>query len=158
MRECSGWGVSMTDPLYKKEILRLAADAHGAGRLNQPHATGTAHNPACGDKVIVDVAMDHGHIAGLAHETKACVLSQASASILGRDAKGFTQAQIQELRSAVAAMLVQQANAPSPPFNSYAAFDGVAAHRNRHACVLLPIDALLAALDAAEAGSVGSEL
>ncbi|HEV2560816.1 MAG TPA: iron-sulfur cluster assembly scaffold protein [Rhizomicrobium sp.] len=148
----------MSDPLYKKEILRLAADAHGAGRLSGPHVTGTAHNPACGDKVIVDVAMEHGHIAALAHETKACVLSQASAAILGRDAKGFTQAQIRELREGVAAMLAEQAGAPSPPFDSYAAFDGVAAHRNRHACVLLPIDALLAALDAAEASAVGTEL
>lgn len=142
----------MTDPLYKKEILRLAADAHGAGRLSGPHITGTAHNPACGDKVIVDVAMEAGRIAALAHETKACVLSQASASILGRDAKGFSRGQIQELRGAVAAMLAEQAHAPSPPFESYAAFDGVAAHRNRHTCVLLPIDALLAALEAAEAG------
>ena len=146
----------MTDPLYKKEILRLAADAHGAGRLSQPHVTGTAHNPTCGDKVIVDLAMDQGRIAALAHETKACVLSQASASILGRDAKGFTRKQIQELRGAVASMLAAQANAPSPPFDSYVAFDGVAAHRNRHACVLLPIDALLSALDAAEAGAVGT--
>lgn len=142
----------MSDPLYKKEILRLAADAHGAGRLSGPHITGTAHNPACGDKVIVDVAMESGRIATLAHETKACVLSQASASILGRDAKEFSRTQIQELRGAVAAMLAEQANAPAPPFESYAAFDGVAAHRNRHACVLLPIDALLAALEAAETG------
>jgi len=148
----------MSDPLYRKEILRLAADAHGAGRLSGPHVTGTAHNPACGDKVIVDVAMEDGRIAALAHETKACVLSQASAAILGRDAKGFTHAQIQELRGAVASMLAQQASAPSPPFDSYAAFDGVAAHRNRHACVLLPVDALLAALDAAEAGAIGPQL
>lgn len=156
MRGRSGWGVPMTDPLYKKEILRLAADAHGAGRLSQPHFTGTAHNPACGDKVIIGLAMDHGRIAALAHETKACVLSQASASILGRDTKGFTHTQIRELRGAVASMLAEQADAPSPPFNSYGTFDGVAAHRNRHACVLLPIDALLAALDAAEAGGVGT--
>ena len=29
----------MSDPLYKKEILRLAADAHGAGHLAEPHVT-----------------------------------------------------------------------------------------------------------------------
>ncbi len=40
----------MADPLYKKEILRLAADAHGAGRLGEPHVTGVAHNPTCGDR------------------------------------------------------------------------------------------------------------
>ena len=136
----------MSDPLYRKEILRLAADAHGAGHLPGPHATGTAHNPACGDKVVFEVAVEDGRISALAHETKACVLSQASASILGRDAKGLTRDHLEALRAEVAALLAGNAP-PAPPFDAYAAFDGVAAHRNRRMCVLLPIDALLAALD-----------
>jgi nitrogen fixation NifU-like protein len=136
----------VNDPLYRKEILRLAADAHGAGHLHGPHATGTAHNPACGDKVVFEVAVESGRIAALAHETKACVLSQASASILGRDAKGLSRADVETLRKDVAALLTG-APPPSPPFDAYAAFEGVGEHRNRHACVLLPIDALLNAMD-----------
>lgn len=152
MRERSGWGDAVSDPLYKKEILRLAADAHGAGHLTEPHVTGHAHNPTCGDRVSFDLATKDGRIAALAHETKACVLSQASASILGRDAKGLTRGEIETLRAHVAAMLAGDAP-PAPPFESYSAFEGVLAHKNRHTCVLLPIDALLAALDAAEAGA-----
>ena len=57
----------MSDPLYRKELLRLAADARGAGRLTRPHGTATAHNPACGDRVTVDVALEDGRIAALAH-------------------------------------------------------------------------------------------
>ena len=30
---------AMSDPLYRKEVLRLAADAAGAGRLPDPHGT-----------------------------------------------------------------------------------------------------------------------
>ena len=48
------------DPLYRREILRLAADAIGAGRLPEPNATGTAHNPACGDRVTVEVTVEAG--------------------------------------------------------------------------------------------------
>ncbi len=48
----------MSDPLYRKEILRLAADAHGAGRLPQPHRTGTALNPTCGDRVTFEITTD----------------------------------------------------------------------------------------------------
>lgn len=136
----------MSDPLYRKELLRLAADAHGVGRLSGPHTTGTAHNPACGDKVVFEVGVEAGRISALAHETKACVLSQASASILGRDAKGLSRADIEELRKNVVALLAGEP-APQPPFDSYSAFDGVAEHRNRHTCVLLPIDALLAAME-----------
>jgi NifU-like protein involved in Fe-S cluster formation len=139
----------MSDPLYRKEILRLAADAHGAGRLSEPHRTGTAHNPTCGDRVTFEVVTDAGgSIQALAHETKACVLSQASASILGRDAKSLSRADVAELRAVVTAMLKEGAAVPGQPFADYGAFDGVTGYPNRHSCVLLPIEALLAALDA----------
>lgn len=138
----------MNDPLYRKEILRLAADAHGAGHLSEPHRTGTAHNPTCGDRVSFEVAMDtDGRIEALAHETKACVLAQASASILGRDAAKLSRADVTKLRATVTAMLKEGAAVPAA-FPDYAAFDGVIAYPNRHTCVLLPIDALLTALDA----------
>ncbi len=147
----------MNDPLYKREILRLAADAHGAGHLDGPHVHGTAHNPACGDKIEMDVAIEDGCIAALAHETKACVLTQASAAILGRNAMGLSRAEIEKLRADVAAMLANAAEAPAPPLDAYAVFDGVAAFRNRHTCVLLPIDALLAAFDRSNPQKFGGE-
>lgn len=138
----------MSDPLYRKEILRLAADAHGAGRLAAADASGIAHNPACGDKVIVDLALDDaGHIAAMGHETKACVLSQASASILGQTLKGARQEDVEALANQVAAMLMAHGPPPSPPFEAYAAFEGAVEHRNRHRCVLLPIEAVIAAFD-----------
>jgi NifU-like protein involved in Fe-S cluster formation len=138
----------MSDPLYKKEVLRLAANATGAGRLPEPHGTGTAHNPTCGDRVIVDIALEDGRIAGIALETKACVLAQASASILGSGATGLNREEIAALHECVHAMLAEGADVPSAPFNTYEAFDGVADHRNRHRCVLLPIEAVLIAFDA----------
>jgi len=137
----------MSDPLYKKELLRLAANAHGAGTLPHAHATGTAFNPACGDRVTMQLILDaDGSIEALAHETKACVLAQASASILGRDAPTSTREEITRLRETVTAML-KGAAPPYPPFDSYAVLDGVADHASRHTCVLLPFDALLAAFD-----------
>jgi NifU-like protein involved in Fe-S cluster formation len=137
----------MSDPLYKRELLRLAADAHGAGSLEGPHAHGSAHNPACGDKIEMDVAIAHGRIAALAHQTRACVLTQASASILGKEAKGLDRGGVEALRREVTAMLADSAKAPAAPFDAYAALEGAAPFRNRHTCVLLPIEALLAAFD-----------
>jgi NifU-like protein involved in Fe-S cluster formation len=139
----------MSDPLYRKEILRLAADAHGAGRLAQAWSTGTTHNPACGDKVTVDLTLDDsGRIAAISHDTRACVLTQASASILGQTLKGASREDVEALANQVAAMLVAQDPPPSPPFEAYAAFEGAVEHRNRHRCVLLPIEAVLSAFDA----------
>jgi len=140
----------MSDPLYRKELLRLAADAHGAGRLKNPDATGYAHNPACGDKVAVDLKLENGTIIQIAQETKACMLAQASASILGRELKGSSRAGVEALKNDVSAMLSQHAPPPSPPFQDYAAFDGAIELPSRHRCVLLPFEAVFAAFDAKE--------
>jgi NifU-like protein involved in Fe-S cluster formation len=138
----------MSDPLYRKEILRLAADAHGAGHLPSPHHKGEAFNPTCGDRVTFEVELDaEGRIQALAHETKACVLAQASASILGRDARNLSLEGIEQLRRDVSAMLKEDAPAPDAPFTDYAVFDGVLTYPSRHTCVLLSIDALLKALE-----------
>ena len=144
----------MSDPLYKKALLRLAADAAGAGRLTVPCGRGTAHNPVCGDKVTVDVAIEGGRITAIAHDTKACVLAQASASILGGGITGLTRAEVAGLHSAVSAMLAG-GSLPAAPFDVYAVFDGVVEHRNRHKCVLLPIEAVLVALEALDSGETG---
>jgi NifU-like protein involved in Fe-S cluster formation len=147
----------MSDPLYKKELLRLAADAAGAGRLAAPAATGVAHNPACGDKVTIDLAIMDERIAGIAHETRACVLTQASAAVLGCDVVGLTRAEIVVLHQSVAAMLTEGAAPPGAPFDTFAVFEGVAEHHGRHRCVLLPLEAILAAFDASDTSEPGGE-
>lgn len=146
----------MSDPLYKKELLRLAADAVGAGRLAEPHATGLAHNPVCGDRVTIDIAVEDGRISGIAHDTKACVLTQASAAILGAEAVGLSRAEVAELHKSVAAML-SGGQVPSAPFDCYAIFDGVSDHKSRHRCVLLPIEATLTAFDASKPADKGGK-
>jgi NifU-like protein involved in Fe-S cluster formation len=140
----------MSDPLYKKELLRLAADATGAGRLSEPHGTGSAHNPTCGDKVTVDLMIDDERISGIAHDTRACVLTQASAAIVGGEIVGLSRAEVLALHESVTIWL-SGGDPPSAPFDIYTVFEGVAEHRNRHRCVLLPIEAVLDAFPASEA-------
>jgi nitrogen fixation NifU-like protein len=139
----------MSDPLYKKDLLRLAANATGAGRLTAPNGTGSAHNPACGDKITVDISVEASRITAIAHDTKACVLTQASASILGREVSGLSPDEVVALHSQVKSML-EGGDPPLAPFDVYTVFGGVADHRNRHKCVLLPIEAILAALEASD--------
>lgn len=146
----------MSDPLYKPSLLRLAADATGAGRLSVPCGTATAFNPACGDKVTVDVAVEDGRITSIAHDTKACVLTQASAAILGGEIAGLSLAEVSALHSAVSSMLTGD-RPPAAPFDAYSVFDGVTDHRNRHRCVLLPIEAVLLALEVLDPDKSGSE-
>ena len=136
----------MSDPLYAKDLLRLAAMATGAGRLEMFDAEGSAHNPTCGDRVGVTLRLDEeGRIVEIAHETSACVLAQASASLLGANLEGADEESVQKLRADVSTML-RDGGTPAPPFSGYTALSGAASFRNRHTCVLLPIDAVLNAL------------
>jgi nitrogen fixation protein NifU and related proteins len=141
----------MSDLPYSRDVLRLAADAIGAGRLEAPDGTGTETNPACGDRSTVDVELQEDRIVAMAHDTKACVLAQASASILGAALPGHTVGELTTLRTAVAAMLAGNAP-PAAPFATYATLADVALHPGRHRCVLLPIDAALKASQTGEPG------
>jgi NifU-like protein involved in Fe-S cluster formation len=134
----------MDDQLYSKPLLKLAAQAAGAGRLEPCDASGSAYNPICGDSINVTLILDNHGSTKLAHETQACVLTQASASILGAYFVGDKQ-DIDALYEQVSAML-KGGEIPPPPFSDYLALLGAASHRNRHKCVLLPLEAVAAAL------------
>jgi NifU-like protein involved in Fe-S cluster formation len=144
--------VMTDDPLYRREILRLAADALGAGHLPSHNAMASAHNPACGDRVTVELRVAEGRILDLTHETHACVLTQASAALLAAKALGRDRAELAGLADRVRAFL-RGGTAPE----GYDVFDGVAGHAGRHTCVLLPLEAALRALDGADEGAVPAE-
>lgn len=135
----------MSDLPYSTAVLRLAAEAHGAGRLAPPRCSHTENNPVCGDRVTVDLRWAGSIVEAIAHDTKACVLTQASASLLSTALPGHSAEQLTEARQAVAAMLL---GGPPPVggFSGYAALAEVARHPARHRCVLLPIDAALKAI------------
>ena len=130
------------DPLYRRELLRLAADATGSGHLPLPNAVASVHNPACGDRVTVELALANGRVTALAHTTQACVLTQASAALLADKALGQDRLGLATLAASVRAFL-----SGAPPPAGYGVFDGVSAHAGRHVCVMLPFEAALKALE-----------
>lgn len=134
------------DLLYRRDLLRLAADVRHAGHLPAPHAAATERNPACGDQVTVELALEGGRITALAHDTRACLLTQASAALLAAWGPGHDRAALAGLADKVQAMLAHGAPPPAP---GYGAFQGAAELPGRHVCVLLPIRAALKALDGA---------
>lgn len=140
------------DPLYRPELLRLAADATGAGHLPRPDAVASLHNPACGDRVTVELALAEGRITALAHTTQACVLTQASAALLATKAPGQDRMDLVRLAETVRGFL----RGGQPP-EGYRPFEGIRDHAGRHVCVLLPLEAALRALDSAEVSAERSQ-
>jgi nitrogen fixation protein NifU and related proteins len=140
------------DPLYRREVLRLAADAVGAGHLPTPDVRASVHNPACGDRVTVEMTLTDGRVTALAHETQACVLTQASAALLAARAPGQDRAALAALADQVRAFL-KGGLAPE----GYGVFDGVGEHAGRHTCVLLPLEAALKALEGAQESTIAAK-
>jgi nitrogen fixation protein NifU and related proteins len=134
--------------IYNARMLRLAAEAAGAGRLAERDGSAEIVNPVCGDRIRVDVRTEGARIAAIGYEVHACVLTQASASLLGRHAVDRTAAEIRELAAQIEAMLRAEGEAPAGDWSGYAALEPVRAHASRHQCVMLPLRALLAALAA----------
>jgi nitrogen fixation NifU-like protein len=91
--------------------------------------------------------MDHEKIAALGYEVKACVLCQASASAMAEQLPGKTRRDTSALRDSVKTMLEQSAEAPA----GFAPLAAVQPHKSRHACVLLPLDAVIEGLETPKA-------
>jgi len=140
----------MSDLLYQKSLLRLAARATGAGRLEPRDATATVSNPLCGDRVTIDLRCTDGRIAAVAHDTRACVLCQASATLIAERGPGLDRAAARAVAEAVRAFLARPADGPPPGWEDFSAMAPVADVPSRHRCVLLPFDALDRALAAVE--------
>ncbi len=142
--------------IYNARLLRLAGEAVGAGRLPECNASAEILNPTCGDRIRVYVKGSSERIAEIGYEVQACVLTQASASLLARHAPGRSVDEIRRLADQIEAMLRGDGGAPEGDWSDYAAFEPVRAHKSRHECVMLPLRALLAALDGGGSRDRGS--
>lgn len=136
----------MDEQLYQKAILDLARRASGAGKLEAPDASVALDNPVCGDRVTMDVKMDDGHVAAVAHKVRGCLLCEAAASAIGANAPGATAAEIHAAHKAVEAMLKTGAAIPAEAWPELSLFGPAAEHKSRHHCVLLPFEAIEKAL------------
>lgn len=132
----------MSEDLYAKELLRWAADVNCAGTISGEKLSATVNNAMCGDRITLDFAVDPTHeIYECRHDTKACVLTQASASILAAHAIGETGESLAHIREKVARMLKEGVDAPSGKWSVFGIFAPVREHKSRHTCVLLPFEA-----------------
>ena len=125
--------MSLAD-LYHAEILRLAKAKTGHGRIENARDY-VESNPLCGDECHVWAKIEGGVLLAFAHETRGCVLCQASAARLSELAQGNPPvAELLQWGEALTAMLEHGAAGPE----ELALFSPVALRRARHACVLLP--------------------
>lgn len=136
--------------LYSGRILQLAAAIPHLGRLPAPGGTARRRSPLCGSTVTADVVMQGGRVADFAQDVKACALGQASAAVLGGVVIGRSLAELQTARDALRAMLKDGGPVPAAPFDGYEVLLAARDYRNRHASILLALEATCEAVAAAE--------
>ena len=139
----------MIDDLYSAKLLKLAANMPHLGRLPAPDASSEKVSKLCGSRVVVDVTVEGDRVAQFAQDVKACALGQASAAILGQVVIGRSLSELQSARDAVQAMLKTSGPVPAAPFNGYETLLPARDYKNRHASILLALEAVCEAMEAA---------
>jgi NifU-like protein involved in Fe-S cluster formation len=143
----------MSDPdlikLYTERLLALAADIPLTDPIDAPQAIASKRAPMCGSEVTVALDLQDGRVSRFSQDVRACALGQAAASVLGGLVIGKTPDQLQRARSELAAML-KGGEVPNAPFEGFAVLLAARDYANRHASILLALDATLAASDAAQ--------
>ena len=136
--------------LYSARILDLAADIPHLGRLDAPDASVKRRSPLCGSTVTVDLNVEDGRIADFAQDVKACALGQAAAAVVGVSAIGRTREQIETARDQLKAMLKSGGPVPDAPFDGLDVLLPARDYKNRHASILLSLEATAEAMEKAE--------
>jgi NifU-like protein involved in Fe-S cluster formation len=138
----------MSETLYNREILRLAAEGGDAARLDDAQGSAMKVSAVCGSRVTADVRLDADQrVAAHGQEVRACALGQAAATLVARDIIGRDRDALVSARAALAAWLAGGDDAPDWP--GMAVFAPARPYRARHPSVLLAFDAAIAAVDAA---------
>lgn len=141
--------------LYSARILALAADIPNHGRLDAPQASVRKRSPLCGSTVTVDLDLADGRVSRFAQDVKACALGQAAAAVVGRAAPGRTPAELRAAATALESMLKSGGPVPAAPFDGFAALEPARDYRNRHASILLAIQAAAEAAEDAQRRAAG---
>ena len=106
----------MSLDLYTPEISALAIGNPFPDRLPDAHGSAERRSPICGSRVTVDVQLgDDGRVAALGTQVRACLLGQASSTLLARHAVGRSVEELVEARDALTHWLAGEGAVPDWP-------------------------------------------
>ena len=135
--------------LYTNEIMSFAAHIPHIGLIEGAQGSGSAHSKLCGSRVNVWLNMEKNVVGQFSLEVKACLVGQASASMLGHNIIGCSRQEIAQTREIVRLMLEEEGAAPTGKWQSYELLIPVRNYKSRFSTVLIAFDAVLDAMDMA---------
>jgi nitrogen fixation protein NifU and related proteins len=125
------------DDLYQELILDHYRRKRGEGSLERPSVAVDQNNPLCGDEVHLELAIDGGHVVGLAHTGQGCSISQASASMMSEVLTGRSLDEALDLIEHFRLMMHGSEEGDEERLGDAIALEGVAKYPVRVKCALL---------------------
>jgi nitrogen fixation NifU-like protein len=140
--------VSDASDLYQELILDHGRRPRNHRALDGATTRADGHNPLCGDKATVFVAVKDGRIADVTFLGNGCAISQASTSLMTEAVKGKTLAEVEALFGRFHDLVTGEApfDADDETLGKLAAFAGVSEFPMRVKCATLAWHTLRAAL------------
>ena len=139
----------VSTPLYTTEILRLAASLGEPHQLDREDGCAEVRSPTCGSRVCLTVQLDADRrVERLSMQVHACAFGQASAALVERHSRGRTHNEVSEAMLEISRWLANEHD-DSSGWPEIVALAPARSRGGRHAAILLPFRALLAAMDAA---------
>ena len=136
----------MNAPLYTIEILRLAGSLPDPAHLERVDGTAQLRSPTCGSTVHTEVQLDdNGKVIALSQQVRACAFGQATAALVAKHSAGRTRDEVAEALAALNAWL--EGSRDDPGGWGLDALAPARTRTSRHGAILLPLRALLAAIE-----------
>ncbi|HEX3860860.1 MAG TPA: SUF system NifU family Fe-S cluster assembly protein [Stellaceae bacterium] len=148
--------------LYQDIILDHGRHPRNQRALEHPTHLAKGHNPLCGDRVTVYLAIDGDRIADVSFDGRGCAISTAAASLMTEVLKGKTLDEAHALFAQFHASVTGGAEPTELPealqedAERLEPLSGVKAYPTRIKCATLPWHAFEAALKNGLAGSDGA--
>ena len=138
----------MSLALYTPEIAALATGNPFPERLASPAGSAEKRSPICGSRVTVDVTLGpDGRVAEVGTLVRACLLGQASSTLLAREVVGRTPEEIEEACDQLTGWLAGAGDVPAWP--GLAIFEPGLKLTARHPSIRLAFEAAAEAARAA---------
>jgi nitrogen fixation NifU-like protein len=134
--------------LYQATILDHNRKPRNFRTIDAPDRCANGHNPICGDKLVVFLALDDNRVTDVAFQGIGCAISVASASLMTDYARGKTLDEIELEFERFHQMVTSSLDSPvdTQDLGKLAVFSGVREFPMRVKCATLAWHTLRAAL------------
>lgn len=138
------------EDIYSTRILEVVASMPTVEAFEGADGSATKSSKLCGSKIHVDINIENGQISKFGQTVEACLLGQAAATVMAKNAIGLTQNEVTTVRDQMLAMLKEDGSAPSGIWADLEVLYPVKDYKPRHTSMMLVFEAVLEAFETAK--------